>query len=157
MKTIGTIQELWIRAAEALRAALADVSGAKVREIVHPSPGAGSAYAFTASVDVYGHHHTLACEVVSDDRPSHLRPVLDELCRSTAGAHVPVMPVIIAPHISDEARALCKEFKAGYLDLEGNVWLSLGEVFILKRTIPHAAKHSLAHHAARPAAHHTAA
>jgi hypothetical protein len=157
MKPIGTKQELRIRAAEALRAVLAEVSAVKVREIRHPSPDAGSVSAFTASVDVYGHHHTLACEIALDGRPAHLRPLLEGLCNSIASTHAAATPVIIAPHISDEARALCKESQAGFLDLEGNARIALGEVFILKRTIPHEARRGAAHETPRPLASHHAA
>jgi hypothetical protein len=159
MKTINTIQELRIRGAEALRAVLAEVSGTKVREIRHPSPDAGSAGAFTASVEVYGHHHTLACEIALDDQPAHFRALLEELCDSIARTHTSATPVIIAAHMSDEARALCKQSHAGFLDLEGNARIALGEVFILKRTIPHVVRRSLAHETApRPVAagHHAA-
>jgi hypothetical protein len=157
MKTISTRQELRIRAAEALRAVLAEVSGAKVREISHPSPEAGSADAFTASVDVYGRRHTLACEIAPDDQPAHLSLLLRGLRSTIESAHTPATPVIIAPHISDEARDLCRRSKAGFLDLEGNARLALGEVFILKRTIPHEEKRAAARHDSRPAAQHTAA
>jgi hypothetical protein len=157
MKTIGTKLELQIRAAEALRAVLGEVSGAKVREISHPTAEAGSAGAFTASVDVYGRRHILACEIASDDQPAHLSLLLEELSKSTGDEHAPATPVIIAPHISDEARDLCKQNKAGFLDLEGNARIALGEVFILKRTIPNTEKRSLPRHTARPTTHNTAA
>ncbi|MFZ0303783.1 MAG: hypothetical protein WAL75_13930 [Terracidiphilus sp.] len=157
MKTISTRQELTIRAAEALRAVLAEVSGTKVREISHPSLGAGSQGAFTASVDVYGNRHTLACEIASDVQPVHLRALLEGLRDNIERTDAAVTPVIIAQHISDEARAVCKENRAGFLDLEGNARIALGEVFILKRTIPHVARRSVINESVRPVAHHTAA
>jgi hypothetical protein len=43
--------------------------------------------------------------------------------------------VFIAPRMSEEAKAVCGEGKAGFLDLEGNARLELGDVFIVKRTI----------------------
>jgi hypothetical protein len=157
MKPIGTKQEMRIRAAEALRAVLGEVSGTKVREISHPSPDAGSASAFTASVDVYGHRHTLACEIAADDQPAHLRALLEGLCDSIASTHTDATPVIIAPHISDEARAVCNESQAGFLDLEGNARIALGEVFILKRTMPNGVRRNAARDAAKPSARNTAA
>lgn len=157
MKPISTKQELRIRAAEALRAVLAEVSGTKVREISHPSPDEGSEGAFTASVDVYGHRHTLACEIAPDDQPAHLRALLLELRNSIASTHSAATPVIIAQHISDEARDVCKESQAGFLDLEGNARIALGEVFILKRTLPNDVRRSVVHPAAKPEARHTAA
>ena len=143
-----------MRAAEALRAILAEVSGAKVREINHPSDAEPS-NTLTASVDVYGRHHTLACEIALDDQLTLLRPVIKALCKTVAEADA--TPVIIAPHISDEARALCNESQAGFLDLEGNANIPLGELFIRKRTIPHAVERSVASHRPRPASRNTAA
>jgi len=157
MKTMISKNELTIRAAEALRAVLAEVSGTRVREISHPSLGKESASVFTASVEVYGNRHMLACEIASDAQPAHLRPLLDELRGSIADSHLNATPVIIAPHIDEEARTICNENRAGFLDLEGNARIALGEVFILKRTIPHAARHTATNHNPKPAAHHTAA
>jgi hypothetical protein len=157
MRAIDTRQELRIRAAEALRAALAEVSGAKLREVMPASPDAGSASAFTARVDVYGRQHLLACDIASDGQPAQLRTLLEELCNSIANTQTAATPVVIAPCISDEGRALCRQYKAGFLDLEGNAWIALGEVFILKRTIPHAARRSVTRESTRPAASHHAA
>jgi hypothetical protein len=157
MKVINTKQEMRIRATEALRAVLAEVSGTKVREISDPSPDTQAASAFTACVDVYGRQHTLACEITQDNRPAHLRELLHELHRSIASTHTTATPLIITSHISDEARTLCKESQAGFLDLEGNARIALGEVFILKRTFSQTVKRSVTHHATKPSAHHTAA
>lgn len=144
MKPINTKQELRIRAAEALRAVLAEVSGTRVCEISHSSANEGSGGAFTASVDVYGRQHTLACEVANDDQPAHLRALISELYNGVASAHSDATPVIIAQHISDEARDVCRQSHAGFLDLEGNARIALGEVFILKRTMPNALNQSSA-------------
>lgn len=150
MKPINTKQEMRIRATEALRALLAEVSGTKVREISTPSADAGTGNAFLASVDVYGHHHMLACEIASDEQPANLRTQLEELCSSIASTHTAATPVIIAQHISDEARAVCKESHAGFLDLDGNARIALGEVFILKRTLPNAVRRNATLDATKP-------
>lgn len=157
MKPITTKQELRIRAAEALRAVLSEVSGTKVREISHPSADQGSGGAFTASVEVYGRRHTLACEIAHDDQPAHLRALISELCSGVNSAQTGATPVIIAQHISDEARDVCRQSHAGFLDLEGNARIALGEVFILKRTIPNEVKRSNTRTATKPSAQNTAA
>jgi hypothetical protein len=43
--------------------------------------------------------------------------------------------VIIAPYLSPEAQAICKENDAGFLDLEGNARIVVDEIFISKRTM----------------------
>ena len=152
MKPGNKRHELEIRAAEALKAALGEVSTIKVREIRHDWPEASRDAGFTAYVDVFGRHHTLACDVETDAQPHRLRSALDELRHGVSRLHGDATPVIIAPHLSAEAQALCKENKAGFLDFEGNVRLSLGEVFIVKRTLPHHGQHRAAPESSRPAA-----
>lgn len=132
MKTSDAKQDLAVRAAAALKAALAEVSTIKVKEIRRESPEHG----LTAYVDVFGRRHTLACEVQSDGQASHVRSALEELRSDAAHRAGDTMPVLIAPYLSPEAQALCNESKTGFIDLEGNVRLALGEVFIVKRTMP---------------------
>jgi hypothetical protein len=137
MRTSDAKHDLEVRAAAALKAVLAEVSTIKVREIRHQGPETGSDRGLTACVDVFGHRHTLACGVESDGQPGHVRSALEELRLGAARLPGDAMPVIIAPYLSPEAQAVCKENKAGFLDLEGNARLALGEVFIVKQSLPH--------------------
>ena len=128
MKTKSTMDDLELRATEALRALLGQVSVIKLKEIRHESKGS-----VLADVDVLGHRHTLACEVKANAQPENLRTALRQLSdvdRKNA------IPVVIAPYMSPEAQAMCKESQAGFIDLEGNARLALGEVFIGKRAFP---------------------
>ncbi|HEY1767218.1 MAG TPA: hypothetical protein VGG26_06160 [Terracidiphilus sp.] len=137
MKTSDARQDLEVRAAAALKAVLAEVSTIKVKEIRHESPER----ALVAYVDVFGHRHTLACDVQTDGQAGQVRSALEELRKGAGRDAGDTMPVIIAPYLSPEAQQLCKENKAGFLDLEGNARLALGEVFIVKRTLPHREQH----------------
>jgi hypothetical protein len=131
MKTKNSMDEMEARATEALRALLGEVSVIKLKGIRREAKGA-----VLAHVDVLGHSHTLACEVKSNAGPENLRNVLRELHEETAHMRDAV-PVLIAPYLSPEAQAMCKENHAGFLDLEGNARLALGEVFIGKRALTH--------------------
>jgi hypothetical protein len=141
MKASDARQDLEMRAAAALKAVLAEVSTIKVREIRHDSPETGHDRGLTAYVDVVGRHHTLACDVHTDGQPGSLRSALEELRNSAGRLPGDAMPVIIAPYLSPEAQAICKESQAGFLDLQGNARLALGEVFIVKRTLPNRGQH----------------
>jgi hypothetical protein len=135
MKTNDAKRDLEVRAAAALKAVLAEVSTIKVKEIRRDSPEQG----LMAYVDILGHRHTLACDFQTDGQAGHVRSALEELRNGAGHRTGDAMPVIIAPYLSPEAQALCKEQKAGFIDLEGNARLSLGEVFIVKRTLPNRA------------------
>jgi hypothetical protein len=135
MKTNTATTELEIRAAQALAALLGQVSGVKLKEM-RRAPADRSQAAFLAHIEVFGHSHTLACEVQPDAKPSRLRAALRAFPSGAPQLHGDATPVIIAPYLSPEAQALCKECHAGFLDLEGNARLSVGEVFIGMRSLP---------------------
>lgn len=131
MKAKSSMDELELRATEALRTLLGQVSVIKLKEIRREK---GSVL---ADVDVLGHRHTLACEVKSNAQPENLRTALRNL--NNAHRKDATIPVVIAPYMSPEAQAMCKENQAGFIDLEGNARLAMGEVFIGRRAlIPHA-------------------
>lgn len=131
MKTRNSMDELEARATEALRALLGEVSVIKLKGIRRQARGA-----VLVHVDVLGHSHTLACELRSNTGPENLRNALREL-HDDAAHFRDAVPVLIAPYLSPEAQAVCKENHADFLDLEGNARLALGEVFIGKRALTH--------------------
>lgn len=128
MKTNCSTDNLEYRATEALRALLGQVSVIKLKEIRRAPKGP-----MLAKVDVLGHSHTLACEIEPNARPENLRGALEELHQDAAHYGAAATLVLIAPYLSPEAQAVCKECSTSYLDLEGNARLALGEVFIGKR------------------------
>ena len=135
MKTDRAASELEVRAAAALKALLEQVSAVKLRELKHEPPARGRAAEIVAHIDVYGHSHTLACEVNSDTSPSKVRASLKKMQDCAAHLAGQTTPVLIAPYFSPEAQALCKESRTGFLDLQGNARLTVGEVFIGKRSL----------------------
>ena len=122
--------KLYLRAAEALKRALSEVSTIKVKEIRHKT---AARTGFVVYVDVVGHAHALACKV--NAHPEDLRAALEELRDGAAQVSENATPVLIAPYLSPEAQTMCKDCRASFLDLEGNARISLGEVFIVKRTM----------------------
>ena len=135
MKTQRAATELEVRATEALKALLRQVSAVKLKDMHRQPPARGRAAEILAHIDVYGHSHTLACEVYQDPRPSKVRASLRKKQHWASRLDGQATPVLIAPYLSPEAQALCKENHAGFLDLEGNARLSFGEVFIGKRSL----------------------
>jgi hypothetical protein len=143
MKTDWAADELEVRAAEALKSLLEQVSAVKLKEMKRESATGGRAAEVAthvathieAHIDIYGHSHILACEVNADTRPSKVRASIKKLQDCAAHLAGETTLVLIAPYLSPEAQALCKENHAGFLDLEGNARLTLGEVFIGKRSL----------------------
>ncbi len=124
------MDDLELRAIEALRALLGQVSVIKLKEIRREPHGH-----MLARVDVLGHSHMLACDIEPNDQPETLRAHLRELHDGARQYDGAATPVLIAPYLSPEAQAVCKECDAGFLDLQGNARLALGEFFIGKRAL----------------------
>ena len=131
-----SIKDSRARAVEELKVVLQQVSAIRLKDIQVQSPGAGHKVDFLAEIDVLGHSHTLACKVKVCDRPCTVRSALDELRSYTTQRAENTTPVLIAPILSEEAQALCREMNACFLDLQGNARLIVDEVFIGKRSHP---------------------
>ena len=136
MKSTIAPAELQMRAADALKALLGQVSAIRVKEMRREAHAEGRCVEILAETDVFGHTHLLACGVNAQGEPAQLRTALRLLCDDAASIAGNVTPVLIAPYLSPEAQQLCKENNAGFLDLEGNARLTLGEVFIGMRSLP---------------------
>ncbi|MGA2572495.1 MAG: hypothetical protein ABSF23_18455 [Terracidiphilus sp.] len=133
MKTSKQTLELVDLAARALTALLAQVSGIRIEEMQRKSTSCGAG--LLARIDVYGHRHFLACAVNPGGEPEQLLAALID-SSDAFPAPADAARLIIAPRLSPEAQALCKQHRAGFLDLEGNARLSVGELFISTRSIP---------------------
>ena len=142
MKSTRIPNELESKAAEALGALLHSVSSIKTHDIkfqpVHRKTD------ILADINVFGRHHQLVCSL-SDGGPDGIKKALDKLQTSAERRKHDATPVLIAPHMSDQARAMCEERRVGFIDLEGNARLVVDEVFIGKRSVRSASvPHSMA-------------
>lgn len=124
------------RAAEALKAVLHQVSQIKVKDMDFESHHADLRVDILAHLDVHGHSHTLVCKVEASGRPEHVRIALEEFQEHPSRLDGDSTMVFIAPRLSEEAKTMCRQSKTGFLDLEGNARLELGEVFIGKQSLP---------------------
>ena len=132
MKTTELRNEVQRRAIEALKSAISSVSSIKLIDVRGRSGGKMGRLGFQAHVDVFGRMHTLVCEVKESIQPLSLSTVLAKFRDYSESA----TPVLIAPYLSPEAQAMCKECNAAFLDLEGNARIIVGEVFIVRRSLP---------------------
>lgn len=124
-------------AIEALRETLRQISVIKVKQICVDRHGKRSNKTILGYIEIYGHAHLLACKVVCDCDLPHLKSAIHELQQVQKERGVVVMPILIAPSMSQEAQTLCRENNIGFLDIEGNARLYLDEVFIVKRSLHH--------------------
>lgn len=134
MKATLMSNELGTRAMEALKAVLHQVSTIELRGMEIIPPQTGRPVDFEVQIGVLGHAHTLTCKVTDSGDTRVVRKALRELHELAGKSSGNTTPVFIAPYLSPEARALCTETKTGFVDLQDNARLVLGEVFIGKRS-----------------------
>jgi hypothetical protein len=135
MNPATTGNNLVMRAADALKAVLREISSVKLTELRCEPLGHSRVSGILARIDIFGRSHTLACEVEAQGNPQQLMTTLHNLHESRTHRDAESTLVIIAPYLSPEAQAVCKESQAGFLDLEGNARIAVDEIFISKRTM----------------------
>jgi hypothetical protein len=134
MRMVSSMQTARSRAAEALKAVLHQVSQVRLRDIELPNPDLK--IDIVARIDVHGRRRTLICGVRASGRPEHILVAIDQLQSFASQFDGVATPLIIAPHLTDQAKALCGENRTGFLDFNGNARIDLGEVFIFRRMLP---------------------
>ena len=120
----------------ALRQTLGQISVVNIKEIRVESHRHRGDKTIIADIEIYGHAHRLVCKLLGSDDPADLQRTFLELRKLHAQFPGETIPVLIAPVLSEEAQALCRESNTGFLDLEGNARLYVDEVFIVKRSLP---------------------
>lgn len=130
LKPNEPLKEVERQAAEALRLLLGQVPAIKLLGVEHEASGPDQGVDIVAHIDVSGRRRALACKVKSTGQPRHVRMALLQLRNHVAQQAQDATPVFIAPYLSPEAQALCREQEVGFLDLEGNARLIFDSVFI---------------------------
>jgi hypothetical protein len=102
----------------------------KLENIKVQPVGADHGIDILARVNVGDRPHLLVCEVKVSGQPRHVRMALLQLRNYAAHTGGEMTPIFIAPYLSPEAQALCREHEVGFLDLEGNARLVFDSVFI---------------------------
>lgn len=124
------------RALIALEALLGEIPIAQVEDIACQGSGpTGYDIDIAVHLTVAGKPHRLVCEVIGRGQPRYVRAALLQL-RDYVHRHArEATPILIAPYLSDEAKALCRDYEVGFLDLEGNARITFDGVYI-DRTAP---------------------
>src|SRR5713101_9704124 len=130
LKVPESMKELKSRAADALGALIDQVPAIKLQDIKVEPSGPDHGVDILARVNVSDRPHVFVCEVKASGQPRHVRTALLQLRNYVAHFGSEATPIFIAPYLSPEAQALCRENAVGFLDLEGNARLVFDGVFI---------------------------
>lgn len=130
LKPPESMKELENQAAEKLRSLIQQVPAIKLENIQVDSEVADHGADLLAHITVGNRPRILICEVKSSGQPRHVRMALLQLRDYLAHMGSETTAIFIAPYLSPEAQALCREHEVGFLDLEGNARLVFDGVFI---------------------------
>jgi Transcriptional regulator, AbiEi antitoxin, Type IV TA system len=130
LKIPESMKELEIQAASALGKIIAEVPAIRVESIEVEPPSRDGGIDILAHINVADKPRTLVCEVKSNGQPRNVRAALHQLREYVVRLDKNAVPIFIAPYLSQEAQALCKESNVGFLDLAGNARLAFDTVFI---------------------------
>jgi len=135
LKIPDSLNELEHRAAAALRALLDQVPAISSTDVELEVQGMDWRADILARVNTGDRRHVLVCEIKASGQPRHVRMAVLQLRNYAAHYGTDAIPIFIAPYLSREAQALCREQGVGFLDLEGNARLVFDGVFI-ERLVP---------------------
>jgi Transcriptional regulator, AbiEi antitoxin, Type IV TA system len=135
LKVPESVKELEDRAAEFLENLIQQVPAIKVKKVEVETESVDRGVDILVQLNVAGHPHTLVCEVKANGQPRYVREGLLQLRNYIAHFGGAATPIFIAPYLSPEAQAMCREQGVSFLDLEGNARLVFDSVFI-ERLVP---------------------
>lgn len=136
---IPNFADLETKAEQSLLTCLQDIPFLKVLSIERSVVNNG--VDFLVHIDSAGEKTSLAIEVKNNGQPRIARAAIDHLYRFKSllpKAH----PVFIAPYISPETAALCRQEKVNYLDLANNCHISFDRTYIHREGYPNPFKQS---------------
>lgn len=84
----------------------------------------------TVGVNTPHRRDTLVIEFKNQGHPRQLREAVSQLLRYRHHSRRNDYPVVVAPYITEEGAAVCKQEKVGYCDLAGNCRLTFGPYYI---------------------------
>ncbi len=130
LDTAVLVKSVEHQAVGTLRSLLEQVPTIRLVSIDHEAHDHNRRADVVAHLDLAGTSHALLCAVTSSGQPRHVRTALLQLRNDIAHREPQATPVLIAPYLSHDAQALCREHNVGFLDLTGNARLIFGGVFI---------------------------
>lgn len=118
------------QAVEELRNVLAKVPEVELVEILTEPEQQDRSIDFIARLSFNGQRRNIVAEVRANGQPRYVLTALFQLQRYVERQQESVVPIVIAPYLSESARTLCIESNVGFLDFEGNARIRFPGFFL---------------------------
>ncbi|WP_325659126.1 type IV toxin-antitoxin system AbiEi family antitoxin [Collimonas sp.] len=134
MNSSHLMNKLEIEGMQSLIDLLAQVPALNREDIqAEPRQTPDGAVDFLLKVQYNGKPHVIVAEVKTTAPPKEVRSSILGLQKVVRDYGKEAVPLLLAPYLSPEARAICQDHEVAYLDLEGNCRLSFDTIFIDRR------------------------
>jgi hypothetical protein len=135
LKIIPNEAELIGGVLETLGDVLRDIPAVSVAETLREPMLDGARPDLVMHVTAFGKPQSLIIEAKMNAQPRYARGAILQLHDYAAKIDDQAILVLAAPYLSPEVRAICKDQRISYIDLQGNVRIVLENIFI-ERTVP---------------------
>lgn len=144
MESAKQMKWVEIQATDALSELIASIPALEVAAVEHAlMMGPDQGIDATMEVRHGAQSYTFIVEVKRNGQPRHVRNAIYQLRdyvtrydqHSNNRAHGPLIPLLISPYLSPEARSICDDHNVAYLDLFGNAKLAFDSVYIERSVV----------------------
>jgi hypothetical protein len=130
LKRVKSMKEFEMHSRDALRNLLSKIPILEIKSLKSVPLSKAWTPDFVVEVNTSGKSHSLVCEVKASGQPRFINAAILQLRDYVNERNTQATPIVVAPYLSPVARQACREKGVGYLDLEGNSWISFDGVFI---------------------------
>ncbi|WP_293947632.1 type IV toxin-antitoxin system AbiEi family antitoxin [Sneathiella sp.] len=125
-----SMKEIEIQAAEKLKELLGEIPPVILEDVELEAFHGDRGIDIRVRLRAFNHPHTLVCEVKANGQPRHVRSAVLQLRNYVAHVEGNATPIFVAPYLSPDSQELCREHGVGFMDLQGNAYITFEGVFI---------------------------
>lgn len=129
-----SVKELEMRSTSLLEELLLRVPHLAVKAIAVEPSDLDKGVDLLVSIRSGKDEYLLACEVKQSGQPRFAREAINQLKAYLSRSKRPMIPIFIAPFLSESTREFCRGEGVGHLDFEGNAHIAFGPVYIERST-----------------------
>jgi hypothetical protein len=130
LKVFNSVKEVEERGAAELERLLKRIPQIKLKSLKVGQMKKDPGFDIEVRIELDGKQHTLIAEVKTSGQPRFAREAILRLKAIAGRSTPPVIPVFIAPFLTESTRDLCFQQGVSYLDFEGNARIAFDSVYL---------------------------
>lgn len=122
-------------AEKALRNLLGEIPGVSIRRITHEPPVEDATIDLLVEASTASGPLRIAVEVKSNGQPRLIKDAINQLRHYLEDSPNSATPIVMAPFLSEQSRAICTQENMGYIDFHGNARV-VTDMLYIDRQVP---------------------